>query len=669
MTCNCNNNTNQSELRIVRGNDFTTLYRLTAKYVDGTVVPDFDLQQCTEVNVIVRRRRGDVSNSKGVEFYGTYRLSTDNTLKIDWDGLLMKVGTYTVDFSAKYEGVDIRCYSTTKLVFDIVETNEYANIPEGTFIEDGTYQLDGDFVLVFGTQQQADWEQTDPNHPAYIKNKPEGIDTRDLLRKDEAADIYLAKADTNIFSDEDVDKLATIPTRGQLNSVTRNIDFYDENGVLGFSVDATAMLKDGSILNIVYENGYISFIFNSDAEKEPISIYIGDVFESAAYYNKTQTDLKYVTYNTLLDYYTKTQTGNLLGGKQDTINDLSAIRSGASAGATAYQKPSTGIPSSDLAEGVIPDVSQFITKTVDDLTNYYTKSQTYTQTEVQQLINAVKQFTYELVNILPTASATTMNKIYLVPSSDPHTQNVKDEYITIQNGSTYSWEQIGSTAIDLSGYITTTALNNALADYTTTADLNTLLAGYQTKIDSTHKLNYSLISNTPTKVSDFTNDSGFITTETDPVFSASPAYGITSNDIEKWDAAAVVADDDGMATIPDFDAYADTVWNKAQTLSSAQKSQARTNIGAQEALVSGSNIKTINNEPILGSGNIIIPGGGGSGVQSDWNETDTTSEAYILNKPSVISAEFSYDSTNEALVITPANAAVYDSVTETLTIL
>ena len=52
---------------------------------------------------------------------------------------------------------------------------------------------------------------------------------------------------------------------------------------------------------------------------------------------------------------------------------------------------------------------------------------------------------------------------------------------------------------------------------------------------------------------------------------------------------------------------------------------------AQPTLVSGTNIKTINNESILGSGNITINGG----VQSDWNETNTTSLAYIQNKPTI----------------------------------
>ena len=39
-------------------------------------------------------------------------------------------------------------------------------------------------------------------------------------------------------------------------------------------------------------------------------------------------------------------------GKQATIDDLSTIRSGAAAGATAYQKPSGGIPESDMASAV-----------------------------------------------------------------------------------------------------------------------------------------------------------------------------------------------------------------------------------------------------------------------------------------------------------------------------
>lgn len=41
-----------------------------------------------------------------------------------------------------------------------------------------------------------------------------------------------------------------------------------------------------------------------------------------------------------------------IDAKQDTISDLATIRSGAALGATAYQKPSGGIPKTDLASGV-----------------------------------------------------------------------------------------------------------------------------------------------------------------------------------------------------------------------------------------------------------------------------------------------------------------------------
>ena len=187
----------------------------------------------------------------------------------------------------------------------------------------------------------------------------------------------------------------------------------------------------------------------------------------------------------------------------------------------------------------IPDVSNFITNTVDDLVNYYKKSETYTQSEVNALISAITTIRIEAVDELPVTGQS--NIIYLVPSTDPQTQNIKDEYIWVNN----AWEKIGSTEIDLSNYVTTTQLNTALADYTTTANLTTLLAGKQNTIDSTHKLNADLV-------------------------------------------------DDTNATNKFVTASEKTAWNNKQDM-----------------LVSGTNIKTINNESILGSGNINISGSTG----------------------------------------------------------
>lgn len=124
--------------------------------------------------------------------------------------------------------------------------------------------------------------------------------------------------------------------------------------------------------------------------------------------------------------------------------------------------------------------SGFITNTVNNLANYYLKTQTYTQAEVDALIAAVKNGRFISVTTLPTTDIDT-KAIYLVPSADPQTINVKDEYINL-DGTSAGWELIGSTAIDLSGYVTDADLTTALADYTTTADLTTLLAAKQDTI-------------------------------------------------------------------------------------------------------------------------------------------------------------------------------------------
>ena len=100
----------------------------------------------------------------------------------------------------------------------------------------------------------------------------------------------------------------------------------------------------------------------------------------------------------------------------------------------------------------------------------------------------------------------------------------------------------------------------------------------------------------PTKTSDLINDSGYITTETDPTV---PSYikQISIADINNWN-------------------------NK------------------QNALVSGSNIKTINNESLLGSGNIEIDGtvytaGTGIDITNDIISNEITSYNDLTDLPTI----------------------------------
>ena len=139
------------------------------------------------------------------------------------------------------------------------------------------------------------------------------------------------------------------------------------------------------------------------------------------------------------------------------------------------------------------------------------KSETYTQTEVNNLIGQIKTISIEVVNELPTTGED--NKIYLVPKEGT-TQDIYNEYLWINN----SWELIGSTQIDLTGYATETWVNNQIKDFLNEAQVteivNNSLTSYYTKTQTDDLLKGKAnTSDIPTKLSELTNDSGFINNE------------------------------------------------------------------------------------------------------------------------------------------------------------
>ena len=133
---------------------------------------------------------------------------------------------------------------------------------------------------------------------------------------------------------------------------------------------------------------------------------------------------------------------------------------------------------------IIPDVSNFITKDVNDLTYYYTK------TEVDGKVSAVYKYrgSVEDYEHLPSTDLT-----------------VGDVYNVEDTGDNYAWT--GTAWDKLSG----------------TVDLS----GYQTKIDSTHKLSADLVDDTST-----TNK--FVTTSEKSTWNAKydkPSGGIPDTDL------------------------------------------------------------------------------------------------------------------------------------------
>lgn len=82
----------------------------------------------------------------------------------------------------------------------------------------------------------------------------------------------------------------------------------------------------------------------------------------------------------------------------------------------------------------------------------------YTKEETNKLVSKIPKFTIEVVTSLPTENISTTT-VYLKTGSKSDPYNIYDEYIYVKS----KWELLGSQTIDLSGYVTTDAMNTELS--------------------------------------------------------------------------------------------------------------------------------------------------------------------------------------------------------------
>ena len=154
--------------------------------------------------------------------------------------------------------------------------------------------------------------------------------------------------------------------------------------------------------------------------------------------------------------YLPIASANTLGaikvGNNLTI-DENGILNGNDVDLTSYAKKNE-LPTkvSDLTND-----SLFITNTVNNLTNYYTKTETYTQEQINDLISAAAGLKLEVVSVLPTTDIST-STIYLKGTETEGT-NDYEEWIYVNN----NWELIGTTEVDLTPYTTKEYTDNTFA--------------------------------------------------------------------------------------------------------------------------------------------------------------------------------------------------------------
>lgn len=92
---------------------------------------------------------------------------------------------------------------------------------------------------------------------------------------------------------------------------------------------------------------------------------------------------------------------------------------------------------------------------------------------IDSQVGAINKFDIHVMQAdeaLPTASADTMFVLYLKPESDA-ASGAYVEYITVKVGEEYKWEAIGSTKMDVTGFVTDEALAKILEPYATEEEM------------------------------------------------------------------------------------------------------------------------------------------------------------------------------------------------------
>ena len=129
------------------------------------------------------------------------------------------------------------------------------------------------------------------------------------------------------------------------------------------------------------------------------------------------------------------------------------------------------VPSNAVFTDTVYDDTQvrgLITSVQNSLANYYLKTETYSQTEINQMISVIPKFAIEVVQSLPSQDISSTT-IYLVVTGS-ETQNLYTEYIYVNN----SWEKLGTQTLDLSNYYNKTEVDTLLSAKASQSDLQTL---------------------------------------------------------------------------------------------------------------------------------------------------------------------------------------------------
>lgn len=402
------------------------------------------------------------------------------------------------------------------------ETIVIKEIDDSVAIYDTYYLFAGNSIDGYGYQNTLySGEDTIPEYilkafgddSAYVLVNISRLENKINGKLDKKVDKMQGKGlSTNDFTNENVSELANSVVNATYNSNTKKIVFTRNNSQ-SIELDATPFIKDGMIDDVKIENGYLVITFNTESGKESIRIPLTDIFNPDNYYTKTQTD-------NLLGNKVNKEQGKGLSSNDYTTEEKNKLAN-IEEGATANVGTITGITMNGISKG---------TSGVVDLGNVLTTVATLVEESNQNPVtsNAVYQVLKELELIISSAlndlkesipenvsdltndsgfisSVKTVNGNTITGTGDVSVGTITG--ITMNNASK------GTSGVVNLGTVLTTTTSNVTSGSTTpitSGGVYSALQGYETKLNFTTysgtsltlvKNNYYRFTNNPTSLS------------------------------------------------------------------------------------------------------------------------------------------------------------------------
>lgn len=308
--------------------------------------------------------------------------------------------------------------------------------------------------------------------------------------------------------------------------------------------DSGFITKDVDNLTNYYDKTYIDNLDFGDGAD------LSNYYTKQETYSKTEIDdiVKNIDID-LSNYYTIAQTNSAI---EQSIDKLSTVAK------TGNYSDLNGIPTIPTKVSDLTNDSGFITNAVNNLLNYYTK------TEINNMFTS-GNISFEFVTELPETGE--QNIIYFVSNNSDIDNNLFNEYVwTINN----TWEELGSVSIDLSNYYnkqeTTLLIEQNINNLSTVAKTG----NYDDLIGT---------PNIPTNTSDLVNNSGFITVDVDNLtfYYNKTTIDEKINSIPSFDSSQYYNKTETNNLIANAEYVSYSI---SQPLTDIQKERARLNIGA-----------------------------------------------------------------------------------------